>query len=1118
MSNRQYGATVGFLLLSATAVAQTSVPPPKTDVPQTVTDSDITQLIAASETTYAAGDFENALVISKRIAVIYRSTKGEKSPEYIMTLFRQARDLKAVGRIPEVEPLYRRALALRVEMLGEKHPSSIASVTQLAAYLDDFGRSREAEPLHRRALTLWAETVNEKDMRRIGSIMYLAANLDALGRSREAEPLHRRALSLLTESLGEKHPDAIKSLNNLAVNLDGLGRSREAGPLHRRALALRTEVLGEKHPDTISSFINLASNLYALGRAAEAEPLNRRALVLSTEVLGEKHPSTISSLTNLASILDALGRAAEAEPLNKRALALRTEVLGEKHPSTISSLANLASNLDALGRAAEAEPLNKRALALRTEVLGEKHPDTIGSLANLASNLDALGRAAEAEPLNKRALALRTEVLGEKHPDTITNLNNLASNLDNLGRAAEAEPLYRGALMRGTEVLGEKHPDTIASLGNLAGILDALGRSSEAEPLYWRALALDTELLGAGHPATVKVAYNLASSLLRQSSRASEALSPARQAVAGVRLQRSTLGASPREEGQRERDVRGQQGYFATLADADWSAGLARPGELPALRAEAFGALQDAMAGSTSQAVALMAARHAAEAAGAGLGEMARERQRLADEWRANEAGQTSAVSEGGPAAAVKRAGLRTRQTAIEGEMTRIDDRLRREAPAYFALIRPEPLAVADAQRLLGADEAVLLVVPTRFGTHVAALTREGLNWTRAAMTATEVNTAVARLRRDLDPGGAVRAAETSAPRPVTGAPAYDRQTAWRLYQTLVAPVAPALAGKRHVFVAADGALASLPFGVLVTAAPVGDDADPAALRATPWLADAHALVQLPSLQSLAFLRQFQARPGGVARAGTAGGFAGFGDPVLDGAAVTRGRGAAMPVTMAAVLGPGMTRDGGGIADATRLRELARLPGTATELEALRVALGAPAASVRMGTAATETAVRGADLRNARVVAFATHGLTAGQGGLAEPGLVLTPPAQSSETDDGLLSASEVTTLRLDADWVILSACNTAAGEGQGQPGLSGLARAFFYAGARSLLASHWPVRDDVAAVLTVDAIRRQRATPTLSRAEALQQAMQAVRNDTADPTRAHPAAWAPFTLVGDDR
>ena len=105
------------------------------------------------------------------------------------------------------------------------------------------------------------------------------------------------------------------------------------------------------------------------------------------------------------------------------------------------------------------------------------------------------------------------------------------------------------------------------------------------------------------------------------------------------------------------------------------------------------------------------------------------------------------------------------------------------------------------------------------------------------------------------------------------------------------------------------------------------------------------------------------------------------------------------------------------------------------------------------------------DLSDYRVLAFATHGLVSGElSGLGEPALVFTPPETGTEADDGLLTASEIATLELDADWVILSACNTAAADGTpGAEGLSGMAKAFFYAGARALLVSHWAVNSEAA-------------------------------------------------------
>ncbi len=99
-----------------------------------------------------------------------------------------------------------------------------------------------------------------------------------------------------------------------------------------------------------------------------------------------------------------------------------------------------------------------------------------------------------------------------------------------------------------------------------------------------------------------------------------------------------------------------------------------------------------------------------------------------------------------------------------------------------------------------------------------------------------------------------------------------------------------------------------------------------------------------------------------------------------------------------------------------------------------------------------------------------------------------------------------------------MAARQAAEGAREGGAAEPGPALAFFYAGARSLLASHWPVRDDVAAEITVDAIRRKNASGgKISRAEALQAAMRQIRMSPGDPSRAHPSAWAPFSLVGDN-
>lgn len=223
------------------------------------------------------------------------------------------------------------------------------------------------------------------------------------------------------------------------------------------------------------------------------------------------------------------------------------------------------------------------------------------------------------------------------------------------------------------------------------------------------------------------------------------------------------------------------------------------------------------------------------------------------------------------------------------------------------------------------------------------------------------------------------------------------------------------------------------------------------------------------------------------------------------------------------------------------LRRQPPLPETTDELCQVARSLGtqesALADAVYLGRNASVTQIKslseGGVLKKARVVHFATHGLLADKSAMffqkkAEPSLLLTPPTEavsceednavgfpaSCMDDNGLLSASEVAQLKLDADWVILSACNTAAGGDNGAEALSGLARAFFYAGARSLLVSHWYVNSSAAVAITTGAVKAIQANPRIGRAEALRQSLSAVIAKGGG--YAHPSIWGPFVLVGN--
>jgi CHAT domain-containing protein len=316
-----------------------------------------------------------------------------------------------------------------------------------------------------------------------------------------------------------------------------------------------------------------------------------------------------------------------------------------------------------------------------------------------------------------------------------------------------------------------------------------------------------------------------------------------------------------------------------------------------------------------------------------------------------------------------------------------------------------------------------------------------------------------------------------------------------------------------------------------------------ATFRTAAWLALSQAITVLPSVGSLQALRKLP-----PARAAEP--YIGFGNPLLDGdprdadhrqwakearatqscpldLEVLRQRVAAA-VKSVPVLG-GAVRGGG--VNLPALRAQTPLPETAGELCRVAKALGAlgrERETVWLGARASEGNLkalsRDGRLGRYRVLHFATHGLLAGESeailkAKAEPALLLNPPEDGAtpdqlEEDDGLLTASEVAQLDLDADWVVLSACNTAAGGEGDAEALSGLARAFFYAKARALLVSHWYVESETGLKLTTGAFAELAANPRIGRAEALRRSMARLIQSTGH--EAQPEYWAPFALVGE--
>lgn len=425
------------------------------------------------------------------------------------------------------------------------------------------------------------------------------------------------------------------------------------------------------------------------------------------------------------------------------------------------------------------------------------------------------------------------------------------------------------------------------------------------------------------------------------------------------------------------------------------------------------------------------------------------------------------------------------------------DQALAKGFPAYLDIVAPDPLTIAEAQALLDPDEALIQMHQGKDWLTLWLISGRHVLWHRLPVTQSDAVELVAMYRETMGLTGTLRAAAALDDEPVATQP-FNTRLAAILYQWLFAPFQGELAQYPHLMIVADKSWIGMPFATLLTdPAQAGSDPTPDMLRRASWMLRDHAITMLPSAVSLRAARANRPAPlpdGGLPTTTLLA----IGDPVFTG---TQGTDA-------------VVRAATGTVDVS---QLAPLPGTRREVRAIAAAFPEGSAQVLLGADASETMLETMDLSDRDVIVFATHGLIVGElQGLAEPALALTPPATITGSDDGLLTAGEVAGLTLTADWVVLSACNTAAGDGAGAEGLSGLARAFFAAGAQALLVSHWPVRDDAAARLTASAFAEMRAHPDLRKAEAMRRAMLALMDDDSDPSLSHPVAWAPFFVVGN--
>jgi len=911
----------------------------------------------------------------------------------------------------------------------------------------------------------------------------------------------------------------------------------------RRAVELAAEAPG----------IDLADALYTLSIAESntsryvAAAGHLEALVKITPAGGQQVRNFAQLTQTYANLGDADSAQAAVERCRKAHQALGALGTFNRDPNRVmmaegNLLRAETYALIAAGKFAEAEQKLRRVVGIWAEAANTRDTFNVGNqMMSLAALLRQEGKLAEAENEIRGALAVYQRVVGPTSQRTASALINLGRVLADQGRAAEGEELARrgiGVLMAsGSKSAGSAHlvmadilaaryrwAEARAEFAALAGEyaddpqgLEALtrrnltlplallksGAAAEALPLFQTILEQNRASLGERAYATAETRGFVAATQAALGHRG-EALDGFKDAVPTLV---AGLADSDDDTGNRGRDQHLRlilEAYMATLT------GGPPPSGIDPL-AESFRLADAARGRSVLRALAASAARAAAD--NPALGEMARREQDAQKQIAALQSSLANAIS----ARAEEKddsviAGLKKRIDALREQRAGIVAEIGRAFPDYARLLSPQPATLAEARAALRSGEAMIAFYVAEDRAYAWAVSTGGeARMATAPLGFDKLDATVKRLRQALD-------IQVSG---IDEVPAFDLAEANRLYAQLLQPTEPAWQGARLLFVVPHGPLAQLPLALLPTQPPAKTPAAKGATpfaeyRNVPWLTRKVALAQLPSVGALATLRAIPRR------AAPQRAFIAFADPLFSKEQADEAE-AAPAIAQRGV----KRRSAPAKTDfSAELADLPRLPDTAEEVESIgRVMHADPAEDLFIGKRASETVVRRLDLSRWRVVMFATHGLVPGDlAGLSQSALALSAPAVSGDGGSGLLTMERIMGLKLNADWVVLSACNTAAGAETGAEALSGLGRAFFYAGARALLVSNWPVETVSARLLTTDLFRRQVEDPTLGRAEALKGAMLALI-DGPGPldgggkeqfSYAHPTFWAPFSLVGD--
>ncbi len=977
---------------------------------------------------------------------------------------------------------------------------------KVAAYADSLANRFFQAYEFSRGITLfeWGVSLRESvlpddDLALAGPIENLSTAYYIAGRYDEAAAAQERAVAIKMKKLGPNNASTARSRLDLAIVYYPMARYADAERELRAAIATMEHARDSDPLPLAEAEQVLGEVCRELNRYDEAERYLSDALALARRGFPERDARVFTYLNSLAGYYKDQARYDESELLLEEALGIV-----ETHESLESERAALTLNIAEVqrlqGRYEDALPLYQRAIALAAKSMP---PLDVAVFRNqIASAYAEMGRLKDAEAQYRQALAVADSSSEETTLIVAQTKNDLGVLLARQGRTEEGEGYLREAIALRESIYGASHPLVAVSLTQLAraeaGLFDATRvkptpRDGEAAKLLDRALAVfdstDAEPEGRVDAGIARA------QLYYRAHRVDEAaktMAGALDAVEALRPHRGGGGAERIEFIQRYVDAYDRMtGWQVELENPSSALDYSerRRARVLADRLTGVDAGGDASEESRAALERLRAEQRDLEKR---LGECQAKARALADKARLSKPERAQLAS------------IESDCDRLAGEIERTSERVRAieraGGSARAAVARPDvPTGEALLEYHIGGESSFLFVIEggsksvrvfpltvsgdaaSKLGVATGAFTRASLAQVLSGLDAAGKRVGLGLLSQLATP------VDAGAPSAVVArATASMHERLHALFSVLMpASLWPAIRPARAVAIVPDGALASFPFEACVTATS-------AERGATFWLDDGPVIRYAPSLATLAVLAS---APAAKSRHDVLS----VCNPHYASAAATKNP---------------ATRGGDFV---VRGEALAPLPGTERETESVVAAFGKDRVTVLCGDAATEAAVRRA-VTGKEIVHLATHGIVSQRRSDLLAALAFTPVVSPERNlrDDGFLQLFEIYDLALSADLVVLSACETSAGNYVAGEGVTALSRGFLSAGARRVVATQWKVDDDATASLVggffAEVASSETSNQPIDYAKALRDAKRAVR---AKPEWSAPFFWAAFVVSG---